>query len=68
MIVWCIDISPVLEILGIPVSFPLGDEQIVVVLKDQDNRLAATIATFVPYEYVEWVGKGVPGLCLGRNA
>ena len=58
-IVGGVDIGPVLEIRGVPVASAMRDEQIVVVLVDEDDGLAAADAAFMSDEDVEGVGEGV---------
>ena len=54
-----VDVGPVLEVRGVPVASAMRDEQIVVVLVDEDDGLAAANAALMSDEDVEGVGERV---------
>ena len=57
-----VHVRPVLEVGGVPVPFAMGDEQEVIVLEDQDDRLTAPVGPFLADDDVQRVAESLFGL------
>ena len=57
-----INIGPVTEILGIPVSAPVGYKEEIIILKDDYYGFTASDSRFITYHHIKRVGKRVLGL------